>query len=88
MTPPPPCELCNDTGYVKSNTLEIEGPCPNGCDAHYIAGYRQGIEDAVGFIRAMRPGFKCPEAEDYDDWSLADVADEVQRALSPPQEKS
>lgn len=43
----PPCELCNDTGYVKSNTLELEGPCPNGCDAHYIAGYRQAIEDAA-----------------------------------------
>ena len=23
------CELCNGTGYLKSNTLEYEGNCPN-----------------------------------------------------------
>lgn len=26
------CELCNGTGYFKSNTAEFEGPCPNGCE--------------------------------------------------------
>jgi hypothetical protein len=25
------CELCQGTGYFKSNTAEFEGPCPNGC---------------------------------------------------------
>lgn len=25
------CELCDGTGYFKSNTAEYEGPCPN-CD--------------------------------------------------------
>lgn len=25
------CELCNGTGYFKSNTAEYEGDCPNGC---------------------------------------------------------
>jgi len=25
------CELCNGSGYFKSNTAEYEGECPNGC---------------------------------------------------------
>lgn len=32
MTPSRPqslCELCNGTGYFKSNTAEYEGNCPN-----------------------------------------------------------
>lgn len=27
------CEFCNDTGYVKSNTAEYEGYCPENCVA-------------------------------------------------------
>lgn len=27
----PKCNLCNGTGYFKSNTAEYEGDCPNGC---------------------------------------------------------
>lgn len=28
------CEVCHGTGWFKSNTMEFEGGCPNGCCFH------------------------------------------------------
>ena len=35
------CELCNGTGYFKTNTGEYEGDCPNGCADQIIKALRE-----------------------------------------------
>ena len=38
------CELCNGTGYFKTNTGEYEGDCPNGCAEIIVEALRKAKE--------------------------------------------